>query len=66
MATIKVIEVLASSNKSWSDAAEQAIKKAHKTIKNIRSANIKNLGVTVENGKIKEYRINAKLSFELE
>jgi len=66
MATVKVIELLASSNKSWSDATEQAIAKAGKTLRNIKSANIQNFGVTVENGKIKEYRINAKLSFEVE
>lgn len=66
MATIKVIEVLASSTKSWSDAIEQAIAKASKTIRNIRSANIQNFSVKVENGKIKEYRINAKLTFELD
>jgi len=66
MATVKVIEILASSTKSWSDATEQAISKASKSLRNIKSANIQNLGVTIENGKIKEYRINAKLSFELE
>jgi dodecin len=66
MATVKVIEVLANSTKSWSDATEQAIAKASKSLRNIKSANIQNLGVTVENGKIKEYRINAKLSFEVD
>lgn len=66
MATVKVIEVLASSSKSWSDATEQAVAKASKTIRNIRSANIQNLSVKVENGKIKEYRINAKLTFEID
>ncbi len=66
MATVKVIEVLANSTKSWSDATEQAIAKASKTLRNIKSANIQNLGVTVENGKIKEYRINAKLTFEVD
>jgi flavin-binding protein dodecin len=66
MATVKVIEILANSTKSWSDATEQAIAKASKSLRNIKSANIQNLGVTIENGKIKEYRINAKLSFELE
>lgn len=66
MATVKVIEVLSSSPKSWSDATDQAIKKAGKTIRDIRSANVENMGVTIENGKIKEYRVNLKISFGLE
>jgi flavin-binding protein dodecin len=66
MATVKVIEVLANSTKSWSDATEQAIVKASKSLRNVKSAHIQNLGVTVENGKIKEYRINAKISFEVD
>ncbi len=66
MATVKVLELLSSSNKSWTDAVEQAIKKASKSLRGIKSANIQNMGVTVENGKIKEYRVNVKLTFELE
>lgn len=63
---LKVIEVLAESTKSWEDAAEQAIEGASKTVRNVRSIYIKNHEATVENGKIKTYRINAKISFVLE
>ncbi len=66
MAIVKVLELLASSPKSWTDATDQAIKKASKTVRGIRSANVKNLSVTVENGKIKEYRVNVKVTFGLE
>lgn len=66
MATVKVIELLSSSPKSWTDATDLAIKKASKTIRGIRSANVHNLSVTVENGKIKEYRVNVKLTFGLD
>ena len=66
MATVKVIEILSSSPKSWSDATDQAIKKASKSIRDIRSANVENMSVTDENGKIKEYRVNLKLTFGLE
>ena len=66
MAMLKVIEVLAESKKSWEDAAEVAVSTAHKSLRNIRSLNVKNLQATVKNGKITSYRINAKVTFELE
>lgn len=66
MAILKVIEVLSSSNKSFEDAIEKAVKKADKTLKNIRSANVNNMSVSVDGGKIKEYRVNVNLTFELE
>ena len=66
MAMLKVIEVLAESTKSWEDAAQQAITNASKTVRNIKSIYIQNFEATVEKGKIKSYRINAKLSFVLE
>lgn len=66
MKVLKVVEVLANSDKSWEDAAKQAITKASKSVRGIRSINIKNLSATVENDTITEYRLNAKLSFEVE
>ena len=62
---IKVIEVLAESDKSWEDAAANAIARARKTIKGIKSIYIKELEAKVENNKIVRYRINAKISFML-
>ncbi|MCU7552828.1 dodecin family protein [Chitinophagaceae bacterium LB-8] len=66
MAVVKVIEVLASSTKSWEDAAQQAVSHAAKTLHNIKSIYIKEQSAEVENGKILDYRINAKISFVLE
>lgn len=66
MKVLKVVEVLANSDKSWEDAAQQAIKKASKSVRGIRSINIKNVSATVENDKITQYRLNAKLTFEIE
>jgi dodecin len=63
---VKVIEVLAESNKSWEDAAAQALQKASKTLKNIKSIYIKEFEAKVDKNKITQYRINAKISFELE
>lgn len=62
---LKVIEVLAESNKSWEDAAQQAVTNANKTLRNVKSIYIKNFEATVDNGEIKSYRINAKISFVL-
>ena len=66
MTMLKVIEVLAESNKSWEDAAQVAITTAAKTVRHIKSINLKNMQATVENGKITTYRINAKLTFVIE
>ncbi|MFK7981269.1 MAG: dodecin family protein [Saprospiraceae bacterium] len=65
MKVIKVIELLANSKKSWEDATNQAIKKASKSINNIRSANVGNMSVTVKNGKVEEYRVSLKVTFEV-
>jgi len=66
MSMLKVVEVLAESNKGWEDAAQVAVTNASKTVRNIRSIYIKNHEATVENGKIAMYRINAKISFVLD
>jgi len=65
MKVIKVIELLANSKKSWEDATNQAIKKASKSINNIRSANVGNMSVTVKDGKVAEYRVSLKVTFEV-
>ncbi len=66
MAILKVIEVLSNSPKSFEDAIEKAVKKADKTLKNIRSVNVNNMSVAVDKGKIKEFRVNLSLTFELQ
>ncbi len=66
MTMLKVIEVLAQSDKSWEDAARQAIQDASKSVRDVKSIYIKNMEASVENGQITEYRINANLSFLLE
>jgi dodecin len=63
---VKVIEVLAESPKSWEDAAAEAVKKAGKTLKNIKSVYIKHMEAKVENNKVVRYGINAKISFLLD
>jgi len=65
MAVLKVIELLASSDKSWEDAAQAAVKIAGKTVKEIRSVYIQDMSVVVKGDKITEYRVNAKITFEV-
>ena len=66
MATLKVIEVLAQSEKSWEDAAQRAVQEAAKTVRNIKSIYIQEMEATVANDRITYYRVNAKISFEIE
>jgi dodecin len=66
MAMVKVIEVLAESSKSWEDAASDAVTQAAKTVHGIQSIYIKDMEAKVENNKITQYRITAKISFLLD
>ncbi|MCB0599864.1 MAG: dodecin domain-containing protein [Saprospiraceae bacterium] len=66
MSILKVIEIMSNSSTSWEDATAEGIKKASKTVKNIRSAFVQNHSVTVKEGKIAEYRVNLKISFEVD
>jgi dodecin len=63
---VKVIEVLAESDKSWEDAARAAVDRAAKTLKNIRSIYIEHFEAKVEGKKIVRFRVNAKISFVME
>lgn len=65
MAVLKVIEILANSNKGWEDAAQQAVAEASKSVKNIKSIYIKEQSATVADGKIANYRVNVKVTFEV-
>ena len=66
MAMLKVIEVLAESDKSWEDAAKNAVEKAEKTVRNVKSIYIDNFEATVTDGKLSKYRIDGKISFLLD
>jgi flavin-binding protein dodecin len=65
MAVLKVIEVLASSKKSWEDATKNAVKHASKTVKGIKSANVQNQSVVITDGEVEEFRVNLKIAFEV-
>ncbi len=65
MAVLKVIEVLANSNKSWEDATKNAVKQAAKSIKNIRSVYINEQSAIVNGDDVTEFRVNVKITFEV-
>jgi len=65
MSVLKVIEVLANSDKSWEDAAQNAVKHASKSVKNIRSVYINEQSATVNDGKMDNFRVNVKITFEV-
>lgn len=66
MSIVKVIEVIAGSEKSFDDAVKNALKEASKSVKNIQSIYVKEMKANVENNKIVSYGVNAKVSFKVE
>ena len=66
MPVAKVSEISSTSTKSFEDAIQSGLARAHKTIRNIRSAWIKEQQVRLEGGKIVEYQVNMLLTFVLE
>jgi flavin-binding protein dodecin len=65
MSVAKVTEIVASSPKSFDDAVANGIRRASKTIKNIRGAWVAEQKVKVEKGKITEYRVTMRVTFVL-
>lgn len=62
MSVVKIIEVI-SQGKSIEEALQSAIHEASKTLHNIKQINVEHVSGIVENNKIVEFRINAKISF---
>ena len=66
MNVYKIIDIVGTSNKSFSDAAKNAIIESAKTVKKIRRAEVTKLDVKVENDAVALYRAEMKISFEIE
>lgn len=66
MAVLKVIEVLAESPTSWEEAAREAVAEASRTVRGIRSIYVENFQATVRDGSIHNFRVNAKITFEVD
>ncbi len=66
MAVVNVVELLAESGESWEDAVRQAVAEATKTLRGITSVYVQEFQATVENDRVKNFRVNVKISFVLE
>ena len=63
MSVMKIIEINASSPKSFEDAVQEGLKRTEKTVQNISFAKIEKHYVTIENNKIKEFHVGMKVKF---
>lgn len=66
MAVARVTEIIAGSPKGFKDAIEQGVERANKTLHNVQGAWIQDQSLVIENGKVKEYRVNLKVTFVLD
>lgn len=66
MSVARVIEISSTSNKSFEDAIQQGIVRVNKTLRNVKSAWIKEQRVTVEGGAIATYQVNMMVTFVLD
>lgn len=65
MSVARVTEIIASSSKSFEDATNVGVKRACKTLKNVKGAWVKSQKVVVDKDKIVEYRVNLEVTFVL-
>ena len=65
MAIMKVIEVLANSEKSWEEAIRKAVKQASESVKNIKSVFVQSQSAVVNGDAVTEFRVNLKITFEV-
>ena len=63
---LKVIEVLSESSDSYEDAIRNAVEETSKSVRHIRSAYINEQAVTVKDGKVDKFRVNVKITFEVD
>jgi flavin-binding protein dodecin len=62
----KIIELVGTSSESWEKAAAVAVAQASKTLRDLRIAEVLELDMQVQNGKVKAYRARVKVSFKFE
>ncbi len=62
----KVVELVGTSDSSWEQAAKNAVEAAGKTLRDLRIAQVDELDMKVENGKVVAYRAKVRLSFKFE
>jgi flavin-binding protein dodecin len=60
----KVIELVGTSTESWEKAAQQAVEQASKTLRDLRIAEVVEMDVQIDEGKVRAYRTKVKVSFK--
>jgi len=65
MAVMKSVQIMSESEKSFEDAILNAVKRTGKSVKGIKSANVQNQSVVIEDNKIASYRVNCMITFEV-
>ena len=60
----QIIEIVGTSEKSWEDAAKNALETAGKSLEDLRVAEVIKQDVTLENGKVSQYRVRLNISFK--
>ena len=66
MTVVKIIELIGSSTIGWSEAAQNAVTEAAKTVKNVKGVHVKRCTAKVKDNKIVEYNTNVKIAFIVE
>ena len=66
MSIARVTEISASSGKGFEDAIQKGLKRADKTLRNVKGAWVKEQKVTFANGEVDEYRVSLMVTFELD
>jgi flavin-binding protein dodecin len=64
--TYTIVELVGTSDKSWEEAAKLAVETAAQTLRDLRVAEVIRLDMTVEDGKVKQYRARVNVSFKYE
>jgi flavin-binding protein dodecin len=62
----KIVELVGTSTESWERATAAAVETAAKSLRDLRVAEVTQMDVTIENGKVQMYRAKVKLSFKYE
>lgn len=65
MAVLKVIEVLSDSPTSWEDATKKGVERAASTVKNVKSAYVKDMSVVIDDNNVSSYRVSLKITFSV-
>lgn len=65
MAIMKSVQIMSESKKSFEDAIQTAVSRMSDSVNHVRSANVNNQSVVVDDGKVEKYRVNLQITFEV-